>query len=430
MKEMSSLSGAGARRVLVVAATCHPERGSEPGLGWNWLRHIAAHHDVVAIVGECEGNRKAIDRALAADPVLAARLRFVFVPWFDEPREGISGILWQYYQPLYYRAYCRWMDKAYAEAERLCRSEPFDLAHQLTMIGFREPGFPWRLPIPVVWGPVGGVQNVPWRCLPALGGVEACRHLARNVINSIQVRHHRRFRHALAKASTVFAVDSTTQEALRRFHGRESILVAAALCDPDHPRRRVRVRGDGPLRLVFSGLHLSRKGLPFVLQALAHLPPSASWTLDVLGHGIMSASWQRTAERLGLADRVLFHGYVPRERVIEIMDRGEVYVFPSLLEGWPTVIAESLSLGMPVVTTDLHGMRDMVTASCGRLVRADSSYSIVAGLQRVLTELLDNPNLVTRLSEGAVERANELTAAKQMPKVMRAYEEAIRVSKM
>jgi len=423
-------SGAGAKRVLVVAATCHPERGSEPGLGWNWLRHIAAQHEVVAIVGETEGNREAIDRALAADPALATRLRFVFLPWFDEPQKGIKGLLWQYYQPIYYRAYRRWMEQAYAEAERLCRSERFDLAHQLTMIGFREPGFTWRLPIPVVWGPVGGVQNVPWRCLPALGAVEACRHLARNVINSIQVRYHPRFRRALAKASTVFAVDSTTQEALRRFHSRESVLVAAALCDSDHARRRVRVRGDGPLRLVFSGLHLSRKGLPFVLQALAQLPASASWTLDVLGEGIMSASWKQTAQRLGLKARVTFHGYVPREKVIEIMDRGEVYVFPSLLEGWPTVIAESLSLGMPVVTTDLHGMRDMVTPACGRLVPAYSGSSIVTGLQRALSELLDNPDLVKRLSEGAVERAKELTAARQMPKVMQAYDEAVRVASM
>jgi len=165
-----------------------------------------------------------------------------------------------------------------------------------------------------------------------------------------------------------------------------------------------------------------------VLQALTQLPPSASWTLDVLGEGIMSASWKLMAARLGLDDRVTFHGYVPREQVVELMDRGEVYVFPSVLEGWPTVIAESLSLGMPVVTTDLHGMRDMVTPSCGRLVPADGPASIITGLQQALSELLDNPDLVTRLSVGAIERANELTAAKQMPKVMRAYEDAVRVA--
>ena len=144
--------------------------------------------------------------------------------------------------------------------------------------------------------------------------------------------------------------------------------------------------------------------------------------------GNMSASWKQMATRPGLDGRVTFHGYVPREQVVEVMDRGEVYVFPSLLEGLPTVIAESLSLGMPVVTTDLHGMRDMVTPSCGRLVLVDCSASMVTGLQRALSELIDNANLVTRLSEGAVERANELTAAKQMPKVMQAYDEAVRVA--
>jgi glycosyltransferase involved in cell wall biosynthesis len=412
-------------RVLVVAAACHPEVGSEPGLGWSWIREIAKCHDVVAIVGEAKGNRQAITTALERDPSLAASVRFVYIPWFHEPRTRVASLIWQYYQPWYYRKYRDWMDEAYNVALQLCDNEKIDLVHQLTMIGFREPGFPWRITKPLIWGPVGGTQNVPWACLPALGSIEGTRHLARNVINCLQVRYQQRFRRALRKASAVFAVDSSTKDALEKFHGRSSLVIAAGLCDPSHPRRRIRRRGEGALRLVFSGQHLSRKGLPFALHALALIPKSAKWTLDVLGSGPMTAKWQRLAYRLGLSRQVVFHGYVPRDTLVSVMNEADVYIFPSLLEGWPTVLGEALSLGMPVLTTDLHGMKDIVTIECGRRVTANRPSRLVAGLKAAICDLIDSPDLLTRLSEGALRRAEELSADNQMPHLMRAYRQAI-----
>jgi len=317
------------------------------------------------------------------------------------------------------------MNQAYNVAVQLCASEPIDLVHQLTMVGYREPGFPWRLRNPVIWGPVGGTHNIPWACLPSLGLIEGSRHLFRNVINSLQVRFQKRLSRALRKASAVFAIDSSTKYTLEKLHGCSSSVIAAGLCDPDHPRRRVRRRGERALRLVFSGQHLSRKGLPFALRALALVPERSKWTLDVLGDGPMTLSWQRLTNRLGLRGKVCFHGYVPRDTLIDIMSEGDAYIFSSLREGWPTVLGEALSLGMPVLTTDLHGMRDIVTSECGRRVPATRPYKLVLGLKEVICELLNSPDLLSRLSEGALKRAAELSAANQMPQVMRAYRQAI-----
>ncbi len=67
-------------KVLAVAASCHPDHGSEPGLGWNWVRHLSAHHDLTVIAGELAGNREAIERELTVDPDLEGHLRFFFIP--------------------------------------------------------------------------------------------------------------------------------------------------------------------------------------------------------------------------------------------------------------------------------------------------------------------------------------------------------------
>ena len=413
-------------RILVIAAACHPTLGSEPGLGWTWILEISKCHDVVAIVGEAEANRQAIDKAFKADPHLAASVKFIYLPWVNEPQKGVASLVWQYYQPWFYRRYRLWMDQAYNVAVRLCDSETFDLVHQLNLVGYREPGFPWRLRNPVVWGPVGGTQNMPWAFLPSLGPIEGTRHLARNLINCMQVRYQQRLSRALRRASAVLAIDSSTKLALEKFHERSSTVIAAGLCDPSHPRRRIRRRSGVALRLVVSGQHVSRLGLPFALYALAALPEDSRWTLDVLGKGPMTAAWQRLTHRLGLSRKVVFHGYVSRDMLINVMSDGDVYLFPSLLEGWPTVLGEALSLGMPVLTTDLHGMKDIVTSQCGRRVPTTSPHVLVAGLKAAISELFESPDLLATLSEGALRRAVELSPGVQMPHLMRTYEQAVK----
>jgi len=414
------------RKILMVAAACHPDQGSEPGLGWNWAVRLADHHDITVIAGDFEGNRAAIEGRLARDPDLTKRIRFEFLPWFDAPSSGVTAWLWNYYQPLYYAAYEQWMREAFSVAHRLVRDEGgFDLCHQLNMIGFREPGYLWQLPLPFVWGPVGGTQNVPWSMLATLGPVEGLRHVSRNVINEYQKRYFPRFRQALARSSGVIAVASDTADTLKRLHGVESEVIAAAFGTARHERARVRKPG-GPLRFVYTGQHLSRKGVPFALRALARLDGGRPWTFDILGAGVMTPSWQNLARRLGIADRVTFHGFVTRERLFDLLDRGDVYVFPSLLEGWPASIAEALSLGLPVVTTDHQGMRDMVTPACGILVDPSRPGRLVAGLRDAFERLTVDPGLVEKLSEGALRRADEISAERQIPAVLETYERALR----
>ena len=52
---------------------------------------------------------------------------------------------------------------------RLHQQLRFNLVHQATFCGFREPGFLWKLDAPFLWGPIGGTQNYPWRFLGEAG---------------------------------------------------------------------------------------------------------------------------------------------------------------------------------------------------------------------------------------------------------------------
>ncbi len=148
---------------MIVAAAVHPEKGSEPGLGWGWVRALAGLHNVHVITGEREGNREAIESRLDHEPVLRKSLSFSFI---DRPDPPLSL---KHITPIYYHFYRKWHKQAFKEAVRISESAQFDLVHQLNMTGFREPGYLWKMEKPFVWGPVGGTANVPLRFFRDLG---------------------------------------------------------------------------------------------------------------------------------------------------------------------------------------------------------------------------------------------------------------------
>ena len=146
-------------KVLISAYACSPYHGSEPGVGWGFVSALARYHDLWVIVEENE-FRADLERYLIEHQELKTQLRFEYIPRIRHSR---IERLWP---PSYYWTYRRWHQDAYQLAQQLHQEVNFDLAHQLTMVGFREPGYLWQLGIPFVWGPVGGMGLFPWRFLP------------------------------------------------------------------------------------------------------------------------------------------------------------------------------------------------------------------------------------------------------------------------
>lgn len=409
--------GSGRLHVLVCAAMCHPDIGSEYAVGWQWVCQAAKHHRVTVIAGDARGTRGAVERVLASRPDLAANTEFIFLPWFDPPRSRALKAAWTLVPTLYYRFYRRWLGCAADAAREVIAREPIDLIHLVTLTCYREPGAFLKLGPPFVWGPVGGTQDVPWAFLPALGLFEGAKHGIRNILNRFLFRSSAAVRRALRGAAALAAMASDTRRAIHERFGVESVVIPATACTPEFGDPRPACGRERPVRFVFSGHHISRKGLPFALQALAELG-AIPWTLDVLGDGPLSARWRRLVDRLGLSDRVRFLGKLPRADAIRAMAEGDVFVFPTLQEGWPTVVIEALSLGMPVITTNHHGMADMIDAECGFLARVDGPKHLIADLREALRSVATDRDLLERLSAGARRRAEVFSAARQ--------EEAIR----
>ncbi len=105
--------------------------------------------------------------------------------------------------------------------------------------------------------------------------------------------------------------------------------------------------------MLFAGRLLPFKGVSLAIEALARL---RGWRLIVCGEGPDEERLRGLAQRLGVMDRVDFRGWVDREELARIMrNETDVFVFPSLHDQAPLVVAEATAVGLPVVSLDRGG---------------------------------------------------------------------------
>lgn len=144
-------------------------------------------------------------------------------------------------------------------------------------------------------------------------------------------------------------------------------------------------RRDGPLRLVTVGRLHSIKAYPLLVEACAELSSRGiDWTLDMIGDGPDRPAIESAVRRLGVESRVRLVGPVPAEELRARLASSEILIISSFMEGVPVVLMEAMAMGMPVLSTAVGGVPELVSDGVsGVLVAPGSSARLADGLERL-----------------------------------------------
>lgn len=142
------------------------------------------------------------------------------------------------------------------------------------------------------------------------------------------------------------------------------------------------------ISLVVVSRLVAYKRVDLVIRALARLAPShPDLVLDVVGQGPERAALEALAARLGLAERVRFHGFVAAHAdVLAIVAKARVFVSMSEIEGFGIVVVEAMALGVPFVVSDIDVFREVTAAGRGGIVVPRSDEAALARAVAVLVE--------------------------------------------
>lgn len=383
----------------MMAYYCSPFKGSDWRVGWG--RAVYAARTFVVTVITSGQSRTDIEKYIDLHGPIQ-NLTFAYVD--DEGPGALKAIRFSYLyiNPL---SYSRWLRKAYQLAEGLHASHSFDLAHQVNLIGFREPGELWRLDIPFVWGPIGGTQCLPWKFLASGGWKDTVLEGFRSVLNVMQVRFSPKVHTALRRSSAVLVANSHGLESFRKYRPDCIRLLETGLEKVGEPKPAGDPRK--PLRILWSGEIHFRKALHLLLLALGQIGNEIQFEVHILGRGKGLAQARKMAAKLGVADRCQFLGWLSLDEAMKQSRWADIFVFTSLRDTSGNVMLEAMSEGVPVITFNHQGAGDIVTDKSGIKLPVTTPADAVTRLAQAITLVGSNREYLARLSDGAVSRAKE-----------------------
>ena len=391
-------------RVLVSAFACHPQPATPhfPGeavLGWSLVREIATFCDLHVMTWGF--NRAGLADRL--DEPGAGGIKFHFV---DLPQALHKALRSRHYGVRFY--YFLWQLQAKRAALRLHGAEKFDLFHQITFSNDWMPSFiAPALPVPFVWGPIGGGQKVPGELMRTLARRDRRRERARTLLQSLWRATPAR-RRCARKASAILVCNKETKDVLARYAAKVVDFPVNGVSREDIAADLPVLSGREGFRLLYVGRFDAIKGLPLAFEALrilAGIAPGA--TLELVGEGPERPRLEALAARLGIADRLVWIPWSPRSDIFARMRRSDVFLFPSLRDGGGAVVVEAMASGLPVVCLDVGGPGFHVQDGWGVKVPPGRPDAVAAGLAGALGRFWCDPGLRARMGGAARERAGE-----------------------
>ena len=405
--------------ILINSYACSPGMGSEPGMAWNWCVNLAKNCEL-HVITESEHKDK-IEKAIQTLPQ-GNNMHFYYNPISEKAREMSENQGdWRFYG--YYR---NWQKKTYAIALDIIAKNRIDIVHQLNMIGFREPGYLWKISnIPFVWGPVDAKEKFPVAYLTGLSLKQQLFIRLKNLITKFQLRYSFRVRNAAKRASFVVSASTETVKSFRKYFGISSPLINETGCYSDvkqikYQQKTYRETFD----ILWVGQLYARKQLTLALKTIAKLKHLEKIKLHVIGGGEID-KYQALAASLNISEQCCWYGLISHQEVQNMMKGSDILFFTSVAEGTPHAVLEAISNCLPVVCFDCCGQGDSVNEKVGVKIQLSHPQQSIDEFAKTINDLYQHREKLAEMSENCKLRQQELSWENKAKQMSALYHQAI-----
>ena len=156
------------------------------------------------------------------------------------------------------------------------------------------------------------------------------------------------------------------------------------------PKNKIKVRRELHLNekdkiALFIGRFTENKGIKCFLEGIESFLNEKNSKAIFIGEGELEGDIRRFSEKKGFEAKILIEGRIPPETLVNYYNAADFFILPSLNEGAPATIMESLLCNTPVITTDVGGIKKMIKDKReGLIIKLKSS----AGIKEAIKEIL------------------------------------------
>ena len=418
------------KNILICAHELSPEQGSECAVGWNIILNLSKFHNLFVIYAS--GSQKlpfsykeALYNYKKANPIPNS-IKFINV---NQPRitlflSKLNFLLSQKNTAignpiLYFIGYKFWHKKIYKIAKNIVLTEKIDLIHLLTSVTFREPGYLWKLQLPYIWGPTGGLTSLPKSYTKNFKFIESFKQNIRKIYINIEFKKNR-IKKAISKADLIYTFSEYDNMRFREA-GATNVL---NLLDTGTIFYNLPIQNHkNKINVIWAGQLIKRKSLNILINAVSKLPNNYKerFEFKIFGDGILYNYYIDLLKSLNLSNLFIFEGNKTRNDLFESMKNSDLLVHTSYREATSTIIPEALSFNLPVVCHDISGMSIAINDTCGfKIPLINEEYSSIR-LANFFIKIIEKDNFLTELKKGAKKRSSEITWANNAVNISNDY---------
>jgi glycosyltransferase involved in cell wall biosynthesis len=412
---------ANSKKTLLSVFACDPNIGSEPMVGWNWLKLLSENTPNLVVL-----TRKYHEIAVEVE-VSRLKIEGITLVCFDLPfcekldhRSRFMKayyVLWQIFAPLILLT-------------RPSLLSGLKVIHHVTYCVVDFPGILWAFFwIAFVWGPIGGGQCPPdWA--KKLYGRGWRKQTIRRAVKRWTVFNPFVWGAGL-RASLILVANLETMAVLpKRLHSKCRTMLDTTV-DIDSQRVSAHSRdlnAEAVVRFLWAGRLEPRKGLQLVFDAIVRVNSTGSlplsFKLTVVGDGPQRGAFEKQVAGNPLLSNITLAGGVPLAAMQSHYENHDVFLFSSVQDTSGTVVLEALSFGLPVIAIDHQGAGLVLRGGGGALIRPASYDDAVSGFSKTIVRLSSDRREIEQLKRAALSNVLENhTFVMRRTTVARIYDE-------
>lgn len=382
------------KTILASTYAVNPYKGSEDGMGWNYVMQIARFNKVIAITRK--NNQASIEKYILTNPdERYANIQFEYydlpdwVLWIKK-KTGLHMpyfLLWQYFIVQFVKH----------------RKLQFDILHNLNFHNDWSPSFLWKLGKPFVWGPIGHHPEIPTQYLKQYSLKYRIIDYITYSIKQLFWNYSIALKNTVSNATHILCMNEGVCQVLDLSHKSYSVYPSVASQDFGYTLYDIHQK---TFDVISAGRFVPLKGFDLAIEAFAQFlgrlkkEERAFCKFTLVGDGPEKKVLEKLIQQNKIEDYVEIIPWMERNDLMDKMKSADAFLFPSH-EGAGMVVAEALSFALPVVCLDNYGPGTFVNAECGFKIEEQNYEDTVSGLADGLYKLQSDRDLKCSMSQSA-----------------------------
>lgn len=386
-------------KIFISAYACEPYKGSEPGIGWNFVNELASYHEVHVLTRR--NNKESIDE----HNIKNIKFHYYDVPkWLSFWKKGKRG-----YQTYYYL----WQILSYFKHKDFVNNSDFKIVHHLTF-GANWMGSLFMLCKPkTIWGPVGS-EDVYKPIKSTLSNKIKLKELFRSSIkfffyylepirwitlfkSDLILNHSSKYANYSYPSFIKPKVQDCTQTGLNIF---DKEYLPYQEIKPFNKNEKIKLLICSEL-VAWKGVLISSKIFSILAQELDNIE------LTILGEGPQKNDMKKIFEEYNVTSKVNFIGYVEKDMLLEKLYNSDILLYPAYHHGLATIILQSMYCYLPIISMAGDIISETVHEKCGLAADGNTYEEIERNLLKNTKELILNNELRIKYSIEARELLEE-----------------------